>query len=236
MSDNNLSNNTVIPPKPNFKGLKKDTEEFKAKSREIRTWRMLYEPGFKEKTTRYTAKYCKENSLKIKEINNSPDNKIRRNLLQKQKRLQCYEEYRNYHKKYFNNRYYNDPIFRLNCIIRSSVRDCIKEGFIKNIPSLKNIGCSVATLKTHIELQFSGEMSWNNYGEWHIDHIIPLALGATFNLPLNVIWHYSNLQPLKASLNMSKHHSINKKYLTKLLAHPNTPDELVDIALALSNY
>ena len=48
-------------------------------------------------------------------------------------------------------------------------------------------------------------MSWENYGEWHIDHIIPLNY---FNLfdesELYVAWNWRNLQPLWESENCSK--------------------------------
>ena len=48
-------------------------------------------------------------------------------------------------------------------------------------------------------------MTWENHGEWHIDHIKPCA---SFNL-LNEdeqkkCFHYTNLQPLWASENLSK--------------------------------
>jgi len=48
-------------------------------------------------------------------------------------------------------------------------------------------------------------MTWENHGEWHIDHIKPCSL---FNL-LNEdeqkkCFHYTNLQPLWASENLSK--------------------------------
>jgi hypothetical protein len=48
-------------------------------------------------------------------------------------------------------------------------------------------------------------MTWENHGKWHIDHIKP---GALFNL-INIeeqkkCFHYTNLQPLWASENLSK--------------------------------
>ena len=46
-------------------------------------------------------------------------------------------------------------------------------------------------------------MSWDNYGEWHIDHIIPLASATTEEGVLK-LYHYSNLQPLWAKDNLSK--------------------------------
>jgi len=35
------------------------------------------------------------------------------------------------------------------------------------------LGCDGKFLKKHLEKKFSKGMSWNNYGEWHVDHIIP---------------------------------------------------------------
>jgi hypothetical protein len=48
-------------------------------------------------------------------------------------------------------------------------------------------------------------MSWNNHGQWHIDHVRPCS---SFNL-LNPeeqqqCFHYTNLQPLWAADNLSK--------------------------------
>jgi hypothetical protein len=62
-------------------------------------------------------------------------------------------------------------------------------------------------LMSHIEKQFKEGMSWKNYGEWHIDHIIPQSW-----LPFNSLedenfiksWCLSNLQPLWAKENISK--------------------------------
>ncbi len=46
-------------------------------------------------------------------------------------------------------------------------------------------------------------MTWENHGEWHIDHIIPISWGKTESevIELN---HYTNFQPLWAKDNLSK--------------------------------
>jgi hypothetical protein len=46
-------------------------------------------------------------------------------------------------------------------------------------------------------------MTLENYGEWHLDHIIPLATATTREdvVRLN---HYTNFQPLWAKDNLSK--------------------------------
>lgn len=67
------------------------------------------------------------------------------------------------------------------------------------------LGCSTENLKSYIAKQFEPEMSWNNWGDWHLDHIRPLS---SFNLDdnqeLEKACHYSNLQPLWAFDNLSK--------------------------------
>lgn len=67
------------------------------------------------------------------------------------------------------------------------------------------LGCSPAELISHLEGQFQPGMSWENRGEWHIDHIRPLA---SFDLsdPEQRLeaCHYTNLQPLWAADNIAK--------------------------------
>jgi len=67
------------------------------------------------------------------------------------------------------------------------------------------LGCSISFLKIFLEAKFKEGMTWENHGEWHIDHIKPCA---SFNL-LNddeqkKCFNYTNLQPLWALENLSK--------------------------------
>lgn len=58
---------------------------------------------------------------------------------------------------------------------------------------------------SHLESLFKPGMSWENHGEWHIDHILPLAsFDLTDEQQAAKACHYTNLQPLWASENMSK--------------------------------
>ena len=40
--------------------------------------------------------------------------------------------------------------------------------------STEYLGCNIETFKKHIGQQFTEDMSWENDGEWHIDHKTPL--------------------------------------------------------------
>jgi hypothetical protein len=48
-------------------------------------------------------------------------------------------------------------------------------------------------------------MSWNNWGKWHLDHIIPLAsVDLTVRENVLKVCHYTNIQPLWAEDNIRK--------------------------------
>lgn len=71
--------------------------------------------------------------------------------------------------------------------------------------AVRSLGCSIDHLKAHLETLFAPGMCWENYGNWHIDHIRPLS---SFNLSdatqFDEAFHYSNLQPLWAIDNCRK--------------------------------
>jgi hypothetical protein len=101
-------------------------------------------------------------------------------------------------------RYRSDVQFRLACCLRSRTRKVLK-GLIKSGSTMDMVGCTGAQLKAHLESQFVGRMSWENYGKWEIDHIIPLA---KFDLSdpkqQRLAFHYTNLRPLWEKANMEK--------------------------------
>lgn len=57
------------------------------------------------------------------------------------------------------------------------------------------LGYSCLQLRTHLENQFTEQMNWSNYGEWHVDHIKPVC---TFDktTPPSIVNALSNLRPL----------------------------------------
>jgi len=71
-------------------------------------------------------------------------------------------------------------------------------GNIKSSCTIQLLGYSADDLKKHLTSKFTTGMNWENYGEWHIDHIIPVS---TFkkDTPINIICDLNNLQPLWAT-------------------------------------
>lgn len=65
------------------------------------------------------------------------------------------------------------------------------------------LGCTWTEFVAHIERQFLPGMTWENRGEWHIDHIIPVAV-AKDEADVLRLNHYTNLRPLWAGDNFRK--------------------------------
>lgn len=97
-----------------------------------------------------------------------------------------------------------DYNFRLKKILRNRLYAALR-GNTKRGSAVSDLGCSIKYLKVYLESQFKPGMSWDNYGEWHIDHIIPIS---SFNLQnrieLKKACHFTNLQPLWAKENLVK--------------------------------
>lgn len=121
--------------------------------------------------------------------------------------------------------------------VSETIRRTLIRGYsVKTMRTTEYLGCSIPHLKLHLESQFESWMNWNNRGMtgWHIDHIIPFKFFQDNNLDLRWCWHYTNLQPLRGIENsLLKSDQIVKPYLHKIIAHPDVPDELLDVALAL---
>ena len=124
----------------------------------------------------YMKKYAEENSTKISE----------------------------YKADYQRDKRSNDPFYNFKSILSASTfKAFYNRGYSKTSKTAKLLGCEWETVKQHIERQFTKGMTWDNQGEWHVDHIIPLA-SANTEEELIKLCHYTNLQPLWAKDNLSK--------------------------------
>ena len=95
-----------------------------------------------------------------------------------------------------------DPVGHLRGVVSSNVRNALKSK--KSQHSIEYLGCTIDEFKEHIESQFEEGMNWDNYGEWHIDHIVPIKYeNPTMEDTIERL-HWSNTQPLWASDNIAK--------------------------------
>lgn len=103
----------------------------------------------------------------------------------------------------------NDPIFKFKHLVRSSIRQSIKENrFCKLETTEKIIGISLVDFIIYLESKFEPWMNWDNHGlyngefnyGWDMDHIIPMSSAKTEEdvIKLN---HFSNFQPLCSKIN-----------------------------------
>ena len=118
-----------------------------------------------------------------------------------------WKEYcKGYYNEYMRNRRKTNPIIRLN--------DSITGYIYKSLKGNKNgrhwedlVGYTLSRLKIHLEGLFLPGMTFENYGQWHIDHIIPVSLWK-FEKPgdreFKQCWARCNLQPLWAEDNLKK--------------------------------
>lgn len=117
------------------------------------------------------------------------------------------ESVREYHREYAKERRVSDPLFRLAAVCRTRIRNGVSSEKRVLTRSSELIGCSWGELKVHLESNFLEGMTWDSHGngsdDWHVDHKIPLASAKTAD-DLRAFCHFSNLQPLWATVNRSK--------------------------------
>ena len=144
-----------------------------------------------EKNINYSKTYRKLNQEKVKEtrknyrINNSDKVKNRIKL--------WHQKNPNKEREYGAKRRENYPYIEA---WRTTLKNSLKRlGKTKEGHTIDLLGYSALELKEHIESLFLDGMSWDNHGEWHIDHKIPVS---TFDpeTSSSVVNALSNLQPL----------------------------------------
>lgn len=139
----------------------------------------------------------------------------------KDKIAEYYENNKDNRNKYERSRRKTNPLFRLKNNLRVAIHQAInKKEWGKESLTQKTLGCDYKTITNHIEKQFIKGMSWDNYGDWETDHIIPLS-SATTEQELRKLFHYTNMQPLWVADNVSKSKSI--PLVTNLYYHSLLP-------------
>lgn len=105
------------------------------------------------------------------------------------------------------NRLKNSIDFRILHNLRRRLNKAVK-GTVRSKRTQELLGCSIPHFKAWMEFWMQPGMTWENYGEWHVDHKRPCI---SFNMKdpeqQRQCFHYTNLQPLWAKENLQKSRS-----------------------------
>jgi hypothetical protein len=109
----------------------------------------------------------------------------------------CQSHYRKqHHAKTINARIAHNLRARL----AKAVKDPPKRGSF-----VRDLGCSISEFRDYIAKLFTAGMSWDNYGEWEFDHILPLSrVDLSDREQFLIVANYTNYQPLWSKENSSK--------------------------------
>lgn len=177
----------------------------------------------------YLSAYKKSNSDQLRKQRKKYYRKNRRVILLRNARWRrCNREKLNsYARKYKRHRWRTDVQYRLRSILSTAIRRQLKlSGGRKHGSCLDYLPYSMEELKAHLESQFEGWMSWDNWGHydsaswndadsstwtWQIDHIIPQSRFSYTSMSCTDFlscWDLGNLQPLSAKANCIKNNNV----------------------------
>lgn len=186
----------------NWEKIKNSNRKLYHKDKEKqRQKRKAYKDKDPEKVLNYHRNYHQENKDRIKVVYRSwyerNKSKVNERAVKKRK---------------------EDPIFRFHSNLRGQCRRVVKELSLGKKPAktFDWIGCTPEQLKAHFESLFQEGMTWENYGEWHVDHIRPIC--SFLPEEWKEVNHYTNLRPLWAEDNLAKitldkQQSVNKSQI-----------------------
>ncbi len=185
----------------------KETEEMKAARKQ---YRKLYHEENRECENKKNKLHYEKNKEAISKQRKIYRDANREELNRKERERNNTEEGREKSATYIRE-FRRTPIGKTTSFIRDSLRRVVrllKQD--KQINSMTSVGYTPLELKDHLEALFDVGMSWDNYGDWHIDHIVSLSVLVHRNRDLPqgelmlIVNRLDNLQPLWAGDNLRK--------------------------------
>ena len=142
-------------------------EYYRNNTNKVKTAQKKYRDKNKDKRKEYNSKYREANKEVLNEKNREYQRENHKDIIEKK---------RVYKKK----RRETDPLYKMSCELRSRTRKAFKErNWKKNGATEKLLGTDWEKAFHHLESLFTKGMSWDNHGEWHIDHRSTLASALT---------------------------------------------------------
>lgn len=135
-------------------------------------------------------------------------NKEHRKEYLKEYREKNIDNIRKTKRDYERNRKSRDPLYKLISNFRTAIYQVLKESNVeKNKHYFDILQYTPEELITHLELQFKDDMSWDNYGIWHVDHKSPITsfdIQEMGDKEFMSCWDLDNLQPMWGIENIRK--------------------------------
>lgn len=139
-------------------------------------------------------------------------NKEHRKEYLKQWRTENIDKWKKLKRDYERKRKASDPLYKLISNFRTAIYQVLKESNVeKNGHYFDILGYTPEELIIHLEKQFTEGMTWENYGEFHVDHKLPIS---SFNIKeigdeeFMKCWSLDNLQPMWGEENIRKSNKI----------------------------
>jgi len=158
-----------------------------------------YYENNKEKISQYYSEWKQNKKEHLKEY-------------QKKWREENKDKLRKTKREYERTRKANDPIYKLISNFRTAIYQVLKENNVdKNGHYFEVLKYTPEELINHLEKQFTDGMTWDNYGQWHVDHVIPISVHDIHEIGDDEFmrcWSLSNLQPMWGDENIRKSNKI----------------------------
>ena len=140
------------------------------------------------------------------------ENKERRKQYLKEYREKNIDKIRKTKRDYEKNRKDSDPLYKLVANFRTAIWTVLKESNVDKYGHYFDVlQYTPEELINHLEKQFKDDMTWDNYGIWHVDHKLPIT---SFDIQemgdeeFMRCWCLDNLQPMWGEENIRKSNKI----------------------------
>ena len=127
-------------------------------------------------------------------------------------RTENVDKWRKTKRDYEKNRKDSDPLYKLVANFRTAIWTVLKESNVDKYGHYFDVlQYTPEELINHLEKQFKDDMTWDNYGIWHVDHKSPIT---SFDIQemgdeeFMKCWSLDNLQPMWGEENIRKSNKV----------------------------
>jgi hypothetical protein len=163
--------------------------------REVATKKYFSKPETKDRLKKNHKKWSEKNREHLTEYH-------------KQWRTENVNKWRKTKRDYERNRKAKDPLYKLISNFRTAIYQVLKESNVeKNKHYFDILQYTPEQLISHLENKFTDKMSWDNYGDWHVDHKLPIThynIQEMGDSEFMKCWSLDNLQPMWGVDNIKK--------------------------------